>query len=324
MRAEGRHPPRVPRPTGRRTRAPPSGCGIVDVTRFSSRHPAKCSAFSRSAIWSAGMGKRQGGGKRSKEGNVPAPLVALAGACGVAAMLYKPLLALLPGPESTVEICNFGRDADLKSIEELMQRSTPCIVRGLQPELHAALTRQLSPAALKALPASELFLRVSEGGSHSRILQHSNTAAKEKNFFDEALQLTWPTGPYDGWTFKKTTVNELLNPPRDYSASFVQDVRRLSHCGLGSALLANCLLVCCGGICRYLVSTKSCPRSSKQRQRLLMPYARTTVQRASSSGGQFGSSRGVSASKCTPMHRPTCCSTCMAIDRSFSRPPMKC
>lgn len=210
---------------------------------ISSRHP-KSALFSRSAIWSAGMGKRQGAGKRSKEGNVPAPLVALAGACGVAAMLYKPLLALLPGPESTVEICNFGRDADLKSIEELMQRSTPCIVRGLQPELHAALTRQLSPAALKALPASELFLRVSEGGSHSRILQHSNTAAKEKNFFDEALQLTWPTGPYDGWTFKKTTVNELLNPPRDYSASFVQDVRRLSHCGLDSALLANCLLVC--------------------------------------------------------------------------------
>ena len=221
------------------------------------------------------MGKRQrGGDKAPKEGNAPLPLVALAGACGVAAMLYKPLLALLPGPESTVEFCNFGRDADLKSIEELMQRSTPCIVRGLQPDLHAVLTRQLSPAALKALPASELFLRVSEGDSHSRILQHSNTAAKDKNFFDEALQLTWPTGPYDGWTFKKTTVNELLNPPRNFSASFVQDVRHLSHwAGLctharRSALLANCLFGCCRGISRYLVSTKSCPRSSKQRQHL--------------------------------------------------------
>jgi hypothetical protein len=174
--------------------------------------------------------QRPGGGKAAAAaaqgglGGVPKPLVALAGACGLAAMLHKPLLSLLPGPESTVEVCEFGYEAEYKSIEQLMQRSTPCIVRGLEPEMHATLVRQMSPAALKALPSSELFLRVSEGDSHTRILQHSNTGVKEKNFFDEALQLTWPTGPYDGWKFAQTTVKQLLDPPRAFSASFVQDV----------------------------------------------------------------------------------------------------
>ena len=149
---------------------------------------------------------------------------ALAGACGMAAMLYKPLLSLLPGPESTVEVCEFGYEAEYKSIEQLMQRSTPCIVRGLEPELHATLAQQMSPGVLHSLPPSELFLRVSEGDTHTRILQHASSKTKENGFLDEGMQFTWPTGPYDAWSFKKTTVKQLLDPPRDYSASFVQDV----------------------------------------------------------------------------------------------------
>ena len=89
--------------------------------------------------------------------------------------LYKPLLSLVPGPASTVEVCEFGPEADVKSIEHLMQRSTPCLVRGLAPDLHASLVGQLSPVALKSLPPSEMFLRVTEGESHSRVMQHSNT-----------------------------------------------------------------------------------------------------------------------------------------------------
>jgi hypothetical protein len=181
------------------------------------------------------MGKkkqqRPGNAKPQKGGGgLPLqPLLGLAGACGLLAALYKPLLSLVPGPASTVEVCEFGPEADVKSIEQLMQRSTPCLVRGLAPDLHASLVGQLSPVALKTLPPSEMFLRVTEGDSHSRVMQHSNTNPKEKLFFDDTLQLTWPTAPYDGWAFKKSTVKELLSPPSGFSASFVQDASMLSE-----------------------------------------------------------------------------------------------
>ncbi len=270
--------------------------------------------------------QRPGGGKASQGGVMPMPVVGLAGACGLAAMMYKPLLSLLPGPQSTVEFCPFGYEAEYKSIEQLMQRSTPCIVRGLEPELHASLVRQMSPVALKALPASELFLRVSEGDSHTRILQHSNTNVKEKNFFDEALQLTWPTSPYDGWKFAQTTVKQLLNPPRAYSASFVQDVSdiaaRCPFCNMQHTL--RCWLTVFCDACRFLTWIRSCPKSSKQQQHLLMLSAPTTAQTLSPSGEQSGWSRAVSASKCTATHQPTCWFTCTVTDKSFSLRQMSC
>lgn len=177
----------------------------------------------------AGGKQRQGAGKKPPKGS-SVPLVGLAGACGVVAMLYKPLLSLLPGPQSTVEVCDFGPDANYKTIEQLVQRSTPCVVRGLEPDLHATMVGQMSPVVLKALPESELFLRVSEGDSHSRILQHSNRSPKENNMYDDTLKLAWPTSPYDGWMFKKSTVKQLLDPEHDYSASLVMDVSDFIAC----------------------------------------------------------------------------------------------
>ena len=127
--------------------------------------------------------------------------------------------------QRTVPFCDFGND--FHTVEELLERHTPCLVRGLETAKHAEVARQWSPKTLleqEHARTSVMTLRATEGPQHTRTMCYSQ---RDKNDPSADFSMLggegqkWPRGRYDAWYFKKdVTMFDMLQPAAGFSASF--------------------------------------------------------------------------------------------------------
>ena len=124
--------------------------------------------------------------------------------------------------QSVVPFCDFG--ADFQSVAELMERRTPCLVRGLEVAKHAEVTRAWAPETILRLPAARgaVKLRATEGPNHTRVMRYSdrNLQKSESAFKSKDLGIAWSRGAYDSWEFEQHTMRDVLRPGSGFSASF--------------------------------------------------------------------------------------------------------
>eukprot|EP01044_Picomonas_judraskeda_P003950 COSAG03_NODE_338_length_8851_cov_33.536106_5_plen_217_part_00 len=152
-----------------------------------------------------------------------------------------------PAGVSTVPICVFGQD--FSSVEELLNRSTACLVQGLESDLHQAVIKQWTVEQLRRLPQAVLKLRVTEGDAHTRVMRYNKMGPAdrpESSFRSKLFGLVWPReayllrimhvwllyvdflceylcaynvcivrSSYDMWEFKDATIEDVINPRRD-------------------------------------------------------------------------------------------------------------
>lgn len=173
----------------------------------------------------------------AKRGAAGTPTTALA-AGAVAALAASTVFfgGLRGGSEplgvSTVPACVFGRD--FHSVEQLLNRSTACLVQGLETEMHQEVMRQWSVNRLRQLPQGVMKLRVTEGDEHTRVMRYNKMGARDtpaSSFRSKVLGLVWPREAYDMWEFKDATVENVINPDENWSASFSANsqVLRMPH-----------------------------------------------------------------------------------------------
>jgi hypothetical protein len=133
-----------------------------------------------------------------------------------------------PVGESTVPVCVFGKD--FHSVEELLNRSTACLVKGLEADKHQAVIDQWSISHLQRLPKGSLKLRVTEGEDATRVMRYNKMGPGDslaKSFREKTLGLVWPREAYDMWEFKDATLDDVINPDDDYYASFSSSAQNL-------------------------------------------------------------------------------------------------
>eukprot|EP01043_Picozoa_sp_COSAG02_P038881 COSAG02_NODE_3031_length_7513_cov_19.127192_3_plen_530_part_00 len=133
---------------------------------------------------------------------------------------------------STVPVCVFGKD--VHSVEQLFNRSTACLVQGLETEMHQEVIKQWSVNRLRQLPQGVMKLRVTEGDDHTRVMRYNKMGPRDtptSSFRSKVLGLVWPREAYDMWEFKDATIENVINPDDDWSASFStsSQVLRVPH-----------------------------------------------------------------------------------------------
>ena len=125
--------------------------------------------------------------------------------------------------------CTFGPGAEYETVEQLFRRGEPCLVLGLEADLHTTLREQFAPSFLAALPAatSSMLLRTAEAdpGTTTKVMRHSTRSSKDGKWAKSArLGLTWPRHEYDDWEFSHSTLHSsILQPGLGRFASFSAD-----------------------------------------------------------------------------------------------------
>ena len=203
------------------------------------------------------MGKKSGKGVgKGSSSSKPATLSAtLQIAGGVAAVAAAACVAAWIGPsgkavpvESSVPICEWG--TEYTTVAELLQRPTPCLVRGLEPAKHAEVARQWAPSTILRLPHArgQVSCRATEEPSHTRVMRYSNRNMQQprKSFVSEHLGLSWPRERYDGWEFKANTMHDVLTPRDGTSASFSGNVEAFAGAHPSGAAAANAMAAALG------------------------------------------------------------------------------
>ena len=146
-------------------------------------------------------------------------------------------------PESTVDVCEWG--TEYTTVDGLLQRPTPCLVRGLEPAKHAEVSRQWAPSTILRLPAArgDVSCRSTEEPSHTRVMRYSdrNLERPRKSFVNDQLGFSWPREAYDAWEFKGKTMHDVLNPSDGQSASFSGDVSAFAGAHPSGAVAANAM-----------------------------------------------------------------------------------
>jgi hypothetical protein len=118
--------------------------------------------------------------------------------------------------------CSLG--TDFHTIAELLERRTPCLVRGLESANIAEVTKSWSPSTILRLPHARgrVTLRATEEPNHTRVMRYSNRNLENSKtaFNSKLLGFEWPRGQYDQWEFAAHTMFDVLNPQAGFSASF--------------------------------------------------------------------------------------------------------